>query len=269
MMKMSANTTLGNTLHSEFVVHFPEIKALLDSEVSARNQSSELSYERPDPLLVASRYKDETIALICALFGYGNARQIVKFLDSLDFGLLDEDEAVIRSMLGSHYYRFQKSWDVSALFIALKRLKSVGSIEEIFYEGYRKEHQVLDGLWHFIDTVLSCYPRDTYGYRFLIGRVPSNPGNAGTFKRYMMFLRWMVRHDSVDLGLWTKISKRDLIIPLDTHTFNVSRRVGLLNRRSCDMKAALELTHTLRRFDPEDPVKYDFALYRLGQERIL
>ncbi len=83
----------------------------------------------------------------------------------------------------------------------------------------------------------------------------------------MMFLRWMVRSDHLDMGLWTKIEKRDLIMPLDTHTFQVSRRLGLLERKSYDMKAALELTEQLRIFDPEDPVKYDFALYRLGQEK--
>jgi uncharacterized protein (TIGR02757 family) len=71
------------------------------------------------------------------------------------------------------------------------------------------------------------------------------------------------------MGLWSKIDKKDLIIPLDTHTFQVSRRVGLLTRKSYDMRAALELTDRLRSFDPLDPIKYDFALYRLGQERLL
>jgi uncharacterized protein (TIGR02757 family) len=84
----------------------------------------------------------------------------------------------------------------------------------------------------------------------------------------MMFLRWMVRSDSLDMGLWKRIDKSRLVIPLDTHTFHVSRRLGLLKRKTCDMKAALELTEQLRKFDPEDPVKYDFALYRLGQEKL-
>ena len=58
-------------------------------------------------------------------------------------------------------------------------------------------------------------------------------------------------------------------MPLDTHTFNVSRAIGLLERKQCDMKAAMELTETLRKFAPEDPLKYDFALYRIGQEKML
>ena len=246
-----------------------EIKQLLDAEVQHRNGLNELSYSKPDPLLVASRHRDESIALICALFGYGNAHQIVKFLDSLDFSLLDQSEAMINKTLGTHYYRFQKSDDVTTLFIALKRLKEVESIENIFYAGYRKEENILDGLWSFIEKLSSLYPHHSRGYQFLIGSIPKKVSSAGTYKRYMMFLRWMVRSDHLDMGLWTKIKKRDLIMPLDTHTFQVSRRLGLLERKSYDMKAALELTEQLKLFDPEDPVKYDFALYRLGQEKQL
>ncbi|MEA3492399.1 MAG: TIGR02757 family protein [Campylobacterota bacterium] len=242
------------------------LKVMLDREVEERNDRDELSYEKPDPLLVASRYQEESIALICALFGYGNARQIVKFLDSLDFSLIEQREDAIERALGHHYYRFQKSEDVIALFIALKRLRDVDSIENIFYEGYRREDNILDGLWYFIEKLSLLYPRETQGYRFLIGSIPKKINSAGTYKRYMMFLRWMVRSDHLDMGLWTKIDKRDLIMPLDTHTFKVSRKIGLLYRKSYDMKAALELTERLKMFDPLDPIKYDFALYRIGQE---
>jgi uncharacterized protein (TIGR02757 family) len=245
------------------------IQQRLDHEVDIRNHTYELSYDKPDPLLVASRYNDESIALICALFGYGNAHLIVKFLDTLDFALLEASEEQIKKALANHYYRFQKSEDVAALFMALKRLKEIESIENIFYEGYKKEHNLLDGLWNFITTLRQIYPRQSYGYNFLIGKVPKKINQAGTYKRYFMYLRWMVRKDSIDLGLWSKIDKRDLIMPLDTHTFEVSKKLGLLQRKSYDLKAALELTDTLKRFDANDPIKYDFALYRLGQERVV
>ena len=245
-----------------------EIKTLLDNEVKARNNSAELSFDKPDPLLVASQYQDESIALICALFGYGNAGLIVQFLKSLDFSLLDASEAQIQKALSSHYYRFQKSEDVAALFIALKRLRSVESIENIFYTAYKQEENILDGLWHFIETLQSVYPRQTRGYNFLVGSIPKKVLSAGTYKRYMMYLRWMVRKDALDMGLWSKIDRKDLLMPLDTHTFQVSRRLGLLHRKTYDMKASIELTDTLRTFDQDDPVKYDFALYRLGQEKL-
>jgi uncharacterized protein (TIGR02757 family) len=245
-----------------------EVKILLDKEVEARNTLSELSYEKPDPLLIASPYKDESIALICALFAYGNAGLIVKFLDSLDFALLDASEETIKKELRSHYYRFQNSEDIISLFIALKRLKSEESIENIFYAGYQKEENILDGLWQFMETLQSVYPRKTRGYSFLTGSIPKKLSASGTFKRYMMYLRWVVRKDALDMGLWSKIDQKDLLMPLDTHTFNVSRRLGLLQRKTYDMKASIELTETLRAFDESDPVKYDFALYRLGQEKL-
>jgi len=243
-----------------------EAKSLLDAEVEKRNSLTELSFEKPDPLLIASQYKDESIALICALFAYGNAGQIVKFLSSLDFSLLDESEDIIRKTLSSHYYRFQKPEDVISLFIAMKRLKNEGSIEDLFYEGYRKEHDILEGLWHFITTLKAVYPHETQGYNFLTGSLPKTTGTAGTYKRYMMYLRWMVRKDKLDLGLWSKIEKKDLLMPLDTHTFKMSQKLGLLKRKSYDMKAVIALTERFRKWDKNDPVKYDFALYRLGQE---
>lgn len=246
-----------------------QIKALLDKEVEARNTSIELCYEKPDPLFVAQKYQDESIALICALFAYGNAHQIIKFLESLDFSLLDESEERIRKLLASHYYRFQKSEDVIALFIALKRLKGVESLENIFYQGYQKEANVLEGLWAMIQAIRECNPHQSYGYNFLVGKPPQKLSSAGSYKRYFMYLRWMVRKDSLDMGLWSKIDKKDLLMPLDTHSFNVSKKVGLLERKSCDLKAAIELTKKLRKFDPDDPIKYDFALYRLGQEKLV
>ncbi len=245
------------------------IKNRLEQEVKERNSQYEISNEKPDPLLIASKYQDETIALICALFAYGNAKLIVKFLDSLDFSLLEKSDEVIREELSKHYYRFQKSEDVITLFIALKRLKKLDSIENIFYEGYKKEQNILDGLWNFITILKEVYPYESRGYSFLIGSVPKKVNSAGTYKRYLMYLRWMVRSDELDMGLWSKIDKKDLLMPLDTHTFKVSQKLGLLKRKTYDMRATLELTETLKSFDATDPIKYDFALYRLGQEKIV
>ena len=245
------------------------IKKRLDAEVIIRNTFNEVSEEKPDPLLIVKKYNNETIALICALFAYGNVKAIIKFLERLDFSLLEASDELIEKELSSHYYRFQNSQDISALFIALKRLKQIDSIENIFYEAYQKEENVLDGLWNFISTMKEVYPRESRGYKFLIGSVPKKVSSAGTYKRYLMFLRWMVRSDEIDLGLWSKIDKKDLLMPLDTHTFKVSQKLGLLKRKTYDMKAVLELTETLKGFDHFDPIKYDFALYRLGQEKII
>ena len=86
-------------------------------------------------------------------------------------------------------------------------------------------------------------------------------------KRYNMFLRWVVRNDELDLGLWSGIDTAHLLMPLDTHTHKVALKLGLMRRKSYDFKAVLELTENLRKFDAKDPIKYDFALYRLGQSK--
>ena len=245
-----------------------EVKILLDKEVKIRNNSLELSSDKPDPLFIAKKYNDESVALICALFAYGNAGQIVKFLGSLDFSLIESPDDVIMKALSAYYYRFQNDEDVSAIFITLKRLKEVDSIENIFYEGYKKEENTLDGLWNFIDALKKVNTHKSRGYDFFVGSVPKKVSTMGTYKRYMMYLRWMVRKDALDLGLWSKIDKKDLLLPLDTHTFKVSQRLGLLKRKTYDMKASIEITKRLKRFDKTDPIKYDFALYRLGQEKL-
>lgn len=245
-----------------------QVKILLDDEVIHRNNSTEISLDKPDPLLIASEHQDESISLICALFAYGNARLIVKFLHSLDFALLEASDETIKNTLSSHYYRFQNAEDVATLFMALKRLKDVDSIENIFYEGYKKEENVLEGLWQLIETLKSQVPHKSRGYDFLVGSVPKKSSGMGTYKRYLMYLRWMVRDDALDLGLWSKVDKKDLLMPLDTHTFQVSQRLGLLKRKTYDMKAVIELTQRLKKFDASDPIKYDFALYRLGQEKL-
>jgi len=246
-----------------------DIKERLDAEVLKRNSADEVSIDKLDPILVAKRYNEPTIALVCALFSYGNVKQIVKFLDSLDFLLLNKSDEIIQTALAEHYYRFQKSEDVIALFIALKRLNTESSLEEVFQSGYEKKKNVIEGINAVVVKLHSLYPHNSRGYSFLIGKVTTKTKGAGALKRWMMFLRGIVREDNIDMGLWNAVDTADLIMPLDTHTFNVSLRLGLLKRKTYDLQAAIELTQTLKSFDKKDPLKYDFALYRLGQEKIL
>ncbi len=244
------------------------IKELLDKEVVKRDTLDELSFDKPDPLMIARKYKDEYISLICALFAYGNANQIVKFLSSLDFSLLNSDEESIRRSLSKRYYRFQSSNDVSEFFITLKKAKKVSSLKSVFLIGYQKGGVVTEGLRELITFLYDINPYRSKGYEFLIGKIPRKNFKS-PYKRWNMYLRWMVRKDSLDMGLWEDVDKKDLLIPLDTHTFNISLKLGLLKRKTYDFKAVVELTETLKRFDPFDPVRYDFALYRIGQEKIL
>ncbi|NVJ53779.1 MAG: TIGR02757 family protein [Campylobacteraceae bacterium] len=252
------------------------IKELLDKEVCSRNNNCELSYERPDPLLVASRYQDEYIILLCALFGYGKASLIVKFLDSLNFDLLNEKEEVIEKELDKFYYRFQTNEDVKTIFKTFRRMKQEDSLKNIFLETYKKDNDILESLDTLISRIHKVANYTSQGMTFLVSSplkrksegIIKHIGNA-PYKRWMMYLRWMVRNDNLDLGLWKEVDKKDLILPLDTHTFKVSQKLGLLDRKTYDLKSAILITEKLREFDILDPVKYDFALYRIGQEKMI
>jgi uncharacterized protein (TIGR02757 family) len=242
------------------------LKARLDAEAAARDCEGELCDMRPDPLMVARRYGDEHIALACALFAYGNAGLIVKFLESIDFALLDMNDSVILRECRTLYYRFQNSEDCAQFLITIKRLKDSGGANQAFLKGYCT-NGIIEGLNSLIETLYTLNPYRSSGYTFLIGKKVDKIAQASAMKRWMMYLRWMVRKDTLDMGLWNGVETSDLIMPLDTHTFNVSQRLGLLKRRQCDLRAAIELTDVLRKLDPDDPVRYDFALYRLGQEK--
>ena len=243
-----------------------ELLALLNQEVALRNHPSEVCLEKPDPLLVATRYNEEYSALICALFAYGDVRAIVSFLNSLDFSLLHKDEDTIMQALEKHYYRFQSSQDIQALFITLRRAKNSDSLETVFMQGYQVNYNVMDGLRSAITFLYDINTYRSRGYQFLLGKIPKDK-NTSPYKRWNMYLRWMVRKDCLDLGLWKHVRTQDLLMPLDTHTFSIGRKLGLIKRSTYDFKAVLELTQACQKFDKNDPVKFDFALYRLGQEK--
>ncbi len=235
-----------------------DIKAKLDSLI--KNNIYEVNEEKLDPILIAKKYNDEYIALIAALFAYGNVKAILKFLNSLDLENLDSNGA---------YYRFQNKKDVQKFMDTVKKMKEKHSLNELFLKGYEKTKNPIDGIREIIKTIYSVSDYTSKGYEFLIGKIPPDKTKGvSPYKRWNMFLRWMVRDDSLDLGLWKSVDKKDLIIPLDTHTHKVSLNLGLLKRKTYDLQAAIELTEKLKEFDKNDPLKYDFALYRIGQMNI-
>lgn len=240
------------------------IKNLLENEIKNKSYY-EVSENNLDPILIASKQKDTHISLACALFAYGNVGAIVRFLRSVEFEVLNESENEIKTYFQKHYYRFQNTEDVKQFFITLKRLKNE-DLENIFYEGYKSDNFVICGIDKVIEKINKLNSYTSRGYQFLVGnRYKGKPKGSSPYKRWNMYLRWMVRDEGIDFGLWKRVKKKDLIIPLDTHTFNVSRKLGLLNRKTYDLQSAILLTNKLKEFDSLDPVKYDFAIYRLGQ----
>jgi uncharacterized protein (TIGR02757 family) len=146
-----------------------------------------------------------------------------------------------------------------------------------FFQRYYRAHDSLEtafarhlhaGAEH-VGPALAGFHEDFFDHPFAPQRTRKHvatPVRKSTCKRLNMFLRWMVRTDErgVDFGLWKTIRPGQLLMPLDVHVERVARRLGLLTRKQADWQAVLELTKALRRYDPADPVKYDFALFGMG-----
>jgi uncharacterized protein (TIGR02757 family) len=135
-----------------------------------------------------------------------------------------------------------------------------GGLEKVFTSGYKTSGD-LSGSFQYFRQLFFEIPHEKRTEKHV-----SDVSRKASGKRLCMFLRWMVRNDNrgVDFGLWNGIPTSALMLPLDLHTGNVSRKLGLLQRKQNDWQAVKEITTKLREFDPVDPVKYDFALFGLG-----
>jgi len=163
--------------------------------------------------------------------------------------------------LSCFVHRTFKSTDCISFIKGLKHIyTSYNSMEDVIVEGMKETGSLKEGISHFRNSFFAEHHEARTEKHF----ADINRGAAG--KRINMFLRWMIRNDNrgVDFGIWKRISPSVLYIPLDLHSGNTARKLGLLTRKMNDWKAVEELTAVLREFDPEDPVKYDFALFGLG-----
>jgi uncharacterized protein (TIGR02757 family) len=166
-------------------------------------------------------------------------------------------------------YRFNKERDIlSLIYILVKTLKKWGTLRALFYQYYKEEHEDIgEALKNFVGFFLEVDTSSVYGRNIkpngLTQFLPS-PENGSACKRMNLFLRWMVRTKDIDFGIWDKIPPSKLIIPLDTHIAKISHCLGLTKRNTADWRTAKEITNALKRFDPDDPLKYDFALCHHG-----
>jgi uncharacterized protein (TIGR02757 family) len=170
-----------------------------------------------------------------------------------------------RHLFAGFRYRFNRDRDVLAFCLAAQRvLARHGSLEAFFLEGYSSAHPhvglALEHFAHgFVGGDLSAvFPRNrlSYGFKHWFPL----PSTGGACKRLHLYLRWMVRRERPDFGIWRGIPPSALLMPVDTHIENMARSIGLTRRRSRTWRMVEELTAALRRLDPADPVKYDFAL---------
>lgn len=233
---------------------------LLEEQYWLFNSQEAINENLPDPLGIARQFQSDKVALFCALFAYGNVRSILKFLNSCNLNALETQTRDSVSCTAK-VYRFQNNAEIQCFFEALLGLES---LQETFLQGYKGD-SILGGIRALQNALYARVGEATEGLKFLLGAMDS----TSPLKRWNLFLRWMVRKDCVDLGRWERVRRSDLLLPLDTHTFRIARRLGLLKRKTYDFKAVLEITNQLKEFDAKDPVKYDFALYRIGQLGLL
>jgi uncharacterized protein (TIGR02757 family) len=249
-------------------VKFSEVKDLLDHKFEQFNAQSFIA---TDPICIPHQFQrkqDREIAgLLIATIAWGNRTSIINNGNKLvsilgesphDF-IMEYDEASAKKYLNFVHRTFNAE-DLDFFFRALRRIYSkYDSLEYAF-----NNHETVDGvkgrIIHFRNEMLIT------DHMKRSEKHISNPAKNSAAKRLNMFLRWMVREDAsgVDFGLWKTISPADLYLPLDVHTGNVARKLKLLKRKQNDWKALDELMKKLRKMDPSDPVKYDYALFGLG-----
>lgn len=245
-----------------------ELKSFLDEKVIQYNT---LDFIESDPVQIPhlfSQKEDIEIAgFLSASIAWGNRTMIIKNSHKMmslmgnapyDFVMSHTEEDLQR--LESFVHRTFNGQDFSTFIRSLKNIyKNHNGLEVVF-----SLNQETDSMQKNISEFKKIFFEVPHQYR--TQKHVSDPINNSAAKRINMFLRWMVRQDNkgVDLGIWKSISPASLSCPLDVHSGNVARKLGLLTRKQNDGKALSELDMQLREFDSSDPVKYDFALFGLG-----
>ena len=254
----------------------PELRRRLD----ALARASDRRLLDHDPVGIVRRFHDprdrEIAALLAAGLAYGRVASIRGSLERLFSMMGDHPWAFVTEgrreragrRLDGFVHRFTRGGDVAVLLDLVRRaVESAGSLEAFFVAGDPDPSSpTLEGAMNAFGERLfaldpALAPEAAAGARWLLPL----PGAGSVAKRHCLFLRWVVRpDDGVDLGLWPRVSRARLVVPLDVHVQRVSQALGWTRRRSPCWAMALEVTSRLRALDPEDPIRYDFGLCHLG-----
>lgn len=245
-----------------------DLKEFLDEKADKYNNSD---FIESDPISIPHSYSDkediEISGFLAATIAWGNRKMIIKNANRMmelmgnspyDFVMDHNDKQLER--LNGFVHRTFNSNDLKYFIKALQYIyKEKGGMESIFNENSTPES--LQPAIHELKNIFFELPHPAHTVKHL-----SDPYKGSAAKKINMFLRWMVRKDNrgVDFGIWESISPSILSCPLDIHSGNIARRLGILNRKQNDAKAVTELDLFLRSLDSNDPVKYDFALFGLG-----
>ena len=228
------------------------------------------SFIKPDPLQIVLQYnglKDvELVGLIASSLAIGRVKSILKIVTEVIQPLgkypskmvSSLNDKQIEDLYSKFKYRFYSGVDISDLIISIKRVQlSQGSLNNLFLQSLSTaNNNFLKAQEIFVSELIS----DFKGTHSML----ANPKLGSACKRFNLFLRWMVRNDAIDIGCWKGVSTSDLIIPLDTHIYQISKILGFTTRKSADIKTALEISNCLKKYDSKDPIRFDFSLSRLG-----
>ncbi|MDP6582554.1 MAG: TIGR02757 family protein [Vicinamibacterales bacterium] len=253
------------------------LKAPLDRLYDTFNQAE----SAVDPVQVVRRYTTpadrEVVAFCAAALAFGRVASVLSAVGSLLAVLGDRPAAYVQDFdptrdgdrLRPLVHRWIRGADLIALlWISHRMIAESGSIEQFFLDGHAASApDVGPALTRFSARARAIDLDEVYGSRDGRRGVTyffPRPDAGSACKRLNLFLRWMVRRDAVDLGVWSGLSPSKLVVPLDTHVIRVGRCLGLTRYRSPGWGMASEITESLRRLDPEDPVRYDFAMCHLG-----
>ena len=234
-----------------------------------------------DPIHVVRRYTTpadrEVVGFCASALAFGRVASVLSTIESLLAVMGDSPSAFVRDFdpardgdrLRPLVHRWIRGVDLIALLWILRRmLAEAGSIEGFFLDGHvASASDVGPALNRFAARAralnLDAVYGDPAGRRGVTYFFP-RPDAGSACKRLNLFLRWMVRRDAVDLGVWTRLPPSKLVVPLDTHVIRVGRCLGLTRYRSPGWRMASEITESLRHLDPEDPVRFDFSICHLG-----
>jgi uncharacterized protein (TIGR02757 family) len=236
------------------------------------DQYNRIEFIEDDPIAIPHRYSRkediEIAAFLTATLSWGKRSSIIQsssrlmsLMDDAPWQFISESEPMDINNLSRFVHRTFNRTDCQFFFQSLKNIYiHHGGLEKVFSEPILWNKTIKESIVHFRNIFLELK------HEFRMEKHIANPAKNASAKRINMFLRWMVRKDNrgVDFGLWNTIQPSQLLCPLDVHTGNVSRKLGLLDRKANDWKSVIELTDNLRIFDEQDPVKYDFALFGLG-----
>ena len=234
-----------------------------------------------DPVWFAHRFTRgddrEVVAFIASALAFGRVQSVINSVDGMLQVMGSSPAAFVgkfepsrdRRCFDHLVHRWTNGADFAALvWILHQMLERNGSIENFFAEGLPHDAvDVADGLQSFSTRALEMDMRPIYGRskpRPGVAYFFSRPSSGGACKRLNLFLRWMVRHDRVDLGVWSKVRPAQLIVPLDTHVIRVGQCLRLTTLKSPGWRMAADITRSLREIDPVDPVKFDFSICHLG-----